>query len=172
MINKQRLYIIGAGGIVLLFLLYKFAFSNTLVLYFENKDLSQKIDKAEFADKDIDALNNKIKNLNDKLSKYTVDSIRNKETIFDVITGFCSKNGIRVREMPSEGVDDHGDYIIETNKIVSEGDFISLTKLVNFIECQSLIGRVSSVKYYSYHDFQKQKDILLLNIYVQNIVVK
>jgi len=157
---------------LLALLLYKLAFSNTINLFFENGELSQQLEKANHADSEMILLENKITSLNSKLSRYTIDSLKNKETIFDIITGFCSKNNIYLREMPSEGVSDYGDYIIETNKVVAEGGFTNLTKLIYFVEHESELGRVSSVKYHSYHDHQKNKDILLLNLYVQNIVIK
>jgi hypothetical protein len=134
--------------------------------------LTSQLEKVSHADSEMTFLENKIESLNSKLSRYTIDSLKNKETIFDIITGFCSKNNIYLREMPSEGVSDYGDYIIETNKVVAEGGFANLTKLIYFVEHESTLGRVSSVKYHSYHDHQKNKDILLLNLYVQNIVIK
>lgn len=172
LLSNQHKYLILAGLIVLCILFYKLAFSNSIDLFFENRKLNVQLEKVEHSDAQMNMLTNQIATINSRLSRYTLDSINNKEDIFDAITGFCIKNNIHLREMPSEGVSDYGDYIIETNKIVAEGGFANLTKLIYFVEHESTSGRVSSVKYHMYHDHQKNRDILLLNMYVQNIVIK
>ena len=172
LLSNQRKYLIIAGLLLLGVLLYKFAVQNSVELFFKNRELTTQLKKVDHADNEMAVLVNKIDALNSKLSRYTIDSLKNKENIFDIITGFCVRNNINLREMPSEGVSDYGDYIIETNKVVAEGNFINLTRLIYFVEHESVLGRVSSVKYHMYHDHQKNRDVLLLNLYVQNIVIK
>jgi hypothetical protein len=154
---------------VILLVVYQFGVSNTVDLYFENKELSNRLNKALTADEEIIKLDNEAHYLKKQLSEYTVDSLKNKEFIFQALAEFCKEAHIQLREFPVENVSDKGDYIIETNKIVAEGQFGDLLKLLYFIEYKGKIGRVSSVSFYTVHDHKKQKDILLINIYIQTL---
>lgn len=77
-----------------------------------------------------------------------------------------------LRDFPEEGITTRGGYLIETNKILAEGDFGDLLRLVNHIEYNSNIGKISSVNFYVYKDHKIQKDILLAGIYIQNLSIK
>jgi len=148
---------------------YQFAISKTIDLYFENKQLTSQLAKVLTADEEIVKLNTEVQYLKKQLSEYTVDSIKNKEFIFHALAQFCKNTHVQLREFPVESVSNKEDYIIETNKIVAEGQYGDLLKLLHFIEFQGKIGRVSSVSFYTVRDHKKQKDILLMNIYIQTL---
>ena len=148
---------------------YQFALSHTIALYFENQELTSRLTKVLTADEEIVKLNTEVRFLKKQLSEYTVDSIKNKEFIFHALAEFCKNTHVQLREFPVESVSNKEDYIIETNKIVAEGQYGDLLKLLHFIEFQGKIGRVSSVSFYTVRDHKKQKDILLMNIYIQTL---
>jgi hypothetical protein len=158
--------------IVVLFVViavYQFGISKTIDLYSENQALSEQLNKALTADEGILKLTKEVHYLKKQLSEYTVDSIKNKEFIFHALAEFCKGTNVQLRELPVENVSNKGDYIIETNKIVAEGQFGDLLKLLHYIEFKGKIGRVSSVTFYTIRDHKKQKDILLMNIYIQTL---
>ena len=146
-----------------------FAISKSIELYHNNGSLEEKLAKALTADKEIIRLENEVSILNQQLSEYTIDSLKNKEFIFEALAEFCKSSNIQLREFPVEGVVNKGNYIIETNKIVAEGQYNDLLKLLHFIEFKQKIGRISSVSFYTLRDHKKGKDILLMNIYIQTI---
>lgn len=154
---------------VTIILVYQFGVSKTINVYFENQDLKQKLDKALTADQEIVKLNKEVVYLKKYLAEYTVDSMKNKEFIFHALAEFCKNTHIQLREFPVESVSNKDDYVIETNKIVAEGQYGDLMKLLHYIEFKGKIGRVSSVSFYTVRDYKKQKDILLINIYIQTL---
>ena len=155
--------------IAVLIAVYQFGISKTVSLYFENQALEENLNKALTADEEILKLNKEVGYLKNQLSEYTVDSIKNKEFIFHALAEFCKNTHVQLREFPVESVSNKNDYIIETNKIVAEGQYEDLLKLLHYIEYKGKIGRVSSVSFYSVRDHKKQKDILLMNIYIQTL---
>lgn len=155
--------------VVTLIAVYQFGISKTINLYNENQELEQRLNKALTADEEILKLNNEVRYLKKQLSEYTIDSVKNKEFIFHALAEFCKSTHVQLREFPVESVANKENYIIETNKIVAEGQYGDLLKLLHFIEFKGKIGRVSSVSFYTLRDHKKQKDILLMNIYIQTL---
>ncbi len=154
---------------VVLIAVYQFGISKTIDLYVENQELEQRLGKALTADEEILKLNREVGFLKKQLLQYTVDSVKNKEFIFHALAEFCKNTHVQLREFPVESVSNKESYIIETNKIVAEGQYADLLKLLHFIEFKGKIGRVSSVSFYTLRDHKKQKDILLMNIYIQTL---
>lgn len=165
-LSKYLIYIIVA---VVLLAVYQFGISKTIDLYIENQELEQRLNKALTADAEIVKLNSEVHYLKNQLQEYTVDSLKNKEFIFQALAEFCKNTHVQLREFPVESVSNKENYIIETNKIVAEGQYGDLLKLLHFIEYKGKIGRVSSVSFYTLRDHKKQKDILLMNIYIQTL---
>ncbi|ABG60433.1 hypothetical protein [Cytophaga hutchinsonii] len=155
--------------VVTLIAVYQFGISKTINLYNENQELEQRLNKALTADEEILKLNSEVRYLKKQLSEYTIDSVKNKEFIFHALAEFCKSTHVQLREFPVESVANKENYIIETNKIVAEGQYGDLLKLLHFIEFKGKIGRVSSVSFYTLRDHKKQKDILLMNIYIQTL---
>jgi hypothetical protein len=149
--------------------IYQFGISKTIELYFDNKVLENQLQKALTADAEIIKLNNEVVRLKKQLSEYTVDSLKNKEFIFHALAEFCKSTHVQLREFPVESVSNKGDYIIETNKIVAEGQYGDLLKLLHYIEFKQKIGRISSVTFQTQHDHKNQKDILLMNVHIQTL---
>jgi len=154
---------------IVLVAVYQFGISRTVDLYFENKGLESQLNKALTADSEIIKLNNEVVQLKKQLSEYTVDSLKNKEFIFHALAEFCKSTHVQLREFPVESVSNKGDYIIETNKIVAEGQYGDLLKLLHYIEFKQKIGRISSVTFQTIHDHKNQRDILLMNIHIQTL---
>lgn len=165
-LNKYLPYIVIA---LTLLVVYEFAISNTIELYLENKAMEVQLQKVETADEEIVRLSKEVDYVKSQLLEYTIDSVKNKEFIFHALAEFCKDTHVQLREFPVENVSNKGDYIIETNKIVAEGQFGDLLKLLHYIEYKGKIGRVSSVGFTTVRDHKKQRDVLLMNIYIQTL---
>lgn len=165
-LSKYSAYLIVIAALIAV---YQFGISKTIDLYIENQELEERLAKALTADEEILRLNGEVRYLKKQLVEYTVDSVKNKEFIFHALAEFCKNTHVQLREFPVESVSKKENYIIETNKIVAEGQYGDLLKLLHFIEFKGKIGRVSSVSFYTLRDHKKQKDILLMNIYIQTL---
>jgi len=158
--------------LLLTLLIYQFAISKTINEYLVSEKLEQQLSKAATSEELIHALEIERNHIQTKLDKFASDSIKNKEYIFHLLAEFCKNKKIRLRDFPEEGVAQRGGYLIETNKIVAEGEYANLLQLINHIEYDSNIGKISSVNFYVYKDHKIQKDILLAGIYIQNLSLK
>lgn len=158
--------------LLLIVLIYQFAISKTIDEYAISKELEQQLNKASTSEESIRALEIEKNTIKTKLDKFSSDSIKNKEYIFHLLAEFCKGKKIRLRDFPEEGIAQKGGYLVETNKIVAEGEYGNLLQLINHIEYDSNIGKISSVNFYVYKDHKIQKDVLLVGIYIQNLSLK
>lgn len=162
-------YSFPIGIVLVVYVIYQFGLSNTLQEYRSYKEAEERLEKAKTASDKIHHLNAEMNSIQEQLSQYTIDSLKNKEYIFNTLAEFCKNTKVKLREFPQEGSYIKGNYVIETNKIVAEGQYKDLLKLLHHIEFKEKIGRISSVSFYTYKDHQKQKNILLMNMYIQTI---
>lgn len=128
--------------------------------------------QAEEAPEQIKKLEEKLKNLNSSFSVYVTDSLSSQDKILELVSAFCQKNNLTLKELPVSGIVEEADFTVETNIIVAEGNFSSLVKLLYELEYNSRIARLSSVNFSSSIDNKRKKTILTLTIYLQNIKVK
>lgn len=169
--KKKNLYLLG-GTLFFLVVMYFYAFKKTFDLYSKNKELKGRIERAENAPENIQVLEKKLHYLNSRLNHYLIDSTKSQERVLEVVSGFCFKNHLTLKEFPQTDVLDQEDYLIETNRIVAEGDFINLIKLVYELEQKNKLGRLSSVKFDTYMDHKRKKQVLSVIIHLQNIKIK
>ncbi|MGN6645731.1 MAG: hypothetical protein ACTHJT_04295 [Cytophaga sp.] len=156
----------------LVVLIYQFAISKTIEEYTLSRELDQQLVKATTSEESIRTLEAEKKVIKIKLNKFSSDSVKNKEYIFHLLAEFCKQKRIRLRDFPEEGITQKGGYLLETNKIVAEGEYANLLQLINHIEYDSNIGKISSVRFYMYKDHKLQKDVLLTEIYIQNLSLR
>lgn len=165
LIEKYKILLLA---IVAVWILWWLAFSKTWDEYSMSVDAKESLLKAETADEQIKILEIQKEKIQSRLIRYAADSLKNKEMILQGISDFCKNTNVILREFPSEGTSLKGDYKIETNKIVAEGSYHNLLKLVHYIEYNTTVGKISSVSFQKIRDHKLQRDILLVNMYIQN----
>jgi hypothetical protein len=169
---RQKNIYLASATVVCMMLIYFLGVGKTIALYSSNKKMEASILNAEEAPKRITMLENKLQQLNSAFSVYVIDSISSQDRILELVSGFCHKNGLTLKEMPPSAVTEEADFTIETNVVIAEGNFIPLVKLLYELEYLSRIARVSSANFNSYEDNKRKKTVLSLTIYLQNIRVK
>lgn len=97
---KNKYLIVGA--IVFLLLAYLLAFSKTVNLYFTNSNLKKKLIIAQEAPEKRRVMEMKSNALKEKLSSYFADSLKNQEHLLEVVSNFCHKNNLLLKEFPNE----------------------------------------------------------------------
>lgn len=169
--RKKNQYLL-IGAILFLFIAWFVAGNKTYSLYSQNKTLSFNIQKGEDAPKTIGQLERKLNFFNSRLATFLSDSSKDENYMLEVVGNFCKKNRIVLKEFPPVSSQDEGDFIILTNKIIAEGNYKDLLRLVYELEQKSQVGRVTSVDFSSCMDNKRKKTVLAVSIYLQNIKLK
>ncbi|WMJ72540.1 hypothetical protein RCC89_05105 [Cytophagaceae bacterium ABcell3] len=165
--KKNQLILIASP--VLFIMLYYFVFSNTVGLVVDNLRLKEEIKEAAGAKGQLGAYKAKLENIDLKLRNYTIDSVKNREYIFHVVGQFCVANNLTLKDFPTLPEEVHDGYKIETNKIIIEGGFLDLLKILYEIEKVTEAGRPASVVFEKKEDRKRKREVLELIIYLQNL---
>lgn len=168
---KLKLRYLYIGVFLFAVIVYKAAISTTINLYSDNSKLSAKIKKAENAPLSIAELRKSLEKLDDKLNHYLIDTTKEQEHTLEVVSEFCNKNRLELKELPKRKVTIEKDFTIITSVLKIEGNFSGSIKLLNELEYLQKLGRLSSVSWKSYIDSKTKKTILCMTIYLQNITV-
>lgn len=168
--TKNKYLIVG--GLVFLLLAYLLAFSKTVNLYFTNSNLKKKLIVAQEAPEKRRLMEAKSNALKEKLSSYFADSLKDQEHLLEVVSNFCQKNSLLLKEFPNEEYHEEKEFVVGTTELKIEGNFVNLLKLVHLLEQKEAVGRVSSSSFDAVFDNKRKKKVLVLTIYLQTLRIK
>ena len=171
MTYKKKKQFLLIGSVLFLLFTYNFVISRTVELYTSNKRLSKEVKDGVSAPEKRKNLQHRLDGFNNSLNKYFADSLKNREYILGVVSEFCNKNHLVLREYPESRLTKEKDFEIETNVVVAEGDFLNLLRLVYELEQKVKIARPASVNFEKKFDHKRRKDVLSVTIYLQNLRV-
>jgi hypothetical protein len=166
--KQKNRYLLIASILFLLFA-YNFVIRKTVDLYFVNQSLHTKITDGLNAPERKRDLENRLDQFNNSLNKYLTDSISKRENILSIVSEFCHKNQLILKEFPEPILHYDKDFEIETNIVIAEGGYINLLKLVYELEQNQSIARPTSVNFEKKFDHKRKKEVLTLTMYLQNI---
>jgi hypothetical protein len=165
---KQKNKLLLAGGIVLLWIVYSFAISNTLALRRDCLVLKQQLDSASGAPSRLATLKLELQQLETVTNSNDTSTILH-ERLLGIVADYCQQNNSVLRDFASPVCYRQQEWLIETHPIVVEGTFVNLLKLVHALE-QEKVGKIISVDFHSKRDNKTQALSLTATIYVQNII--
>jgi hypothetical protein len=168
---KKKTIYFTAGAAIVLILIYFSLISGNISKYKQRNQLETKLKQAQNAPENIKKLEKELGKLNTHFEYYLSDSVRNHEYILEVVSNFCQKNNVILKNLPMVISTQEKDFKVESSIIVAEGNFINLLKLLHELERVNKIGRVSSVDFKSYVDTKTKRTQLSLTIYLQNIIL-
>jgi hypothetical protein len=116
----------------------------------------------------VNQLNAELANIENKIGNINLDSSNVQQTILGLVTNYCQKNNVVLREFPSSITQQENDITIETNYFSVEGDFLRLLQLVNSLEQHSEIGKITSTHFKSKKNIKTKSVELTMTVYVQN----
>jgi hypothetical protein len=166
---KRKNQLLWIGTIVFLLFVYNTVLSKTIDLYVNHGKLSQNVKDGTIAPEKKKNLQAQMEFFNNSLNKYFSDSLKNREYILGLVSEFCNKHSLLLKEFPETTIDFEKDFEIETNVLVAEGNFIDLLKLVYYLEQEAKVARPASVNFEKKFDFRRKKDVLTVSIFLQNI---
>lgn len=164
--NKYLLF----GGLASLILIYLLAVKNTLSLYQENKKLETFVGAHKSNELKVQDIKQRTELINAQVKKYFVDSVTHDENLMKAVSDLCHNEGVLLKEMPIIEKNKQGNYYIYTNRVVLEGTYHKLLKVLHQLENKQNVGRIASVQYKTYTDHKKKKEVLMLLLYIQTII--
>lgn len=158
--------------LLMLLIAYFAAIRNTVNSYQRNQELRANFEKGKNAPPKINRLEKKLNKINSMLDKYLLDSLNNQEYVMGIISDFCKDHHLTLQKFEDARVHEQEDMLVYTNKLIAEGNFINLVKLVYFLEMENRAGRVTSVNFHISEDMRTRKELLYCNIYLQSLKMK
>lgn len=166
--RQKNKYLLFASVFFLIFA-YNFVIDKTVALYQANDALHKKINAGMNAPERKKILEAKLDGFNHTLNKYFTDSLKNREYILGIVSEFCNKNNLTLKEFPEPVLFQEKDFEIETNIVIAEGGYLNLLKLVYELEQNKSVARPASVNFEKKFDYKRKRDVLTLTMYLQNI---
>lgn len=168
---KQKNTYLLVATVVLVVIAYKMAIQPTIKLYQDNTRMEMKIKRAENAPQGIAELRKSLDGLNEKLNHYLIDTTKEHQHTLEIVSEFCSKKKMIVKELPKRTVTVDKDFTVITSVLTIEGNYADLLSLLHELEYVQRIGRVSSVSWQSHIDNKSKRKVLSMIVYLQNITV-
>ncbi len=165
---KQKNKLLLLGGLVLLWTVYSFAISNTIVAHSECVVLQQQLDSASGAPARLVQLKKEFNEL-ETITNSSDTSATLHERLLGIVTNYCQDNDLVLRDFASPVCYRQQEWLVETHPILVEGAYVNLLKLVHKLE-QEKTGKIVSVDFHSKRDNKTQQLSLTATIYVQNII--
>lgn len=166
--RKRNRFLLPAIPVVAIILWFG-VLSRTFDLYSENLNMKKVMARADEAPQRLAKVSASLQTLNARFEAYSLDSLKDREYLLQVVSNFCRKNNIILKEFPQKATEVNKDYGLETNLVVAEGEFKDLLRLLYELEQKSKIGRPTSVRFEKTFDHKRRKAVLTLTIYLQNI---
>jgi len=166
---KQKNKYLIIVSLVFMLLIYVFALKNTFKLISDNSRLYEQLELIANAPEKMRTLQVKLNELDKQLGPFMYSDSLQQEYILELVSQFCAKNKLTLKEFPGSLIESKGDYDIETNVMKVSGRFQDLIKLVYNLEQELRIGKIASVDFETLKNRRTKRTYLLSTIYLQSI---
>lgn len=160
------------GGFVFLMIVYNVSISDTVELSSENNSIELQITNSHDAPEQIKEMKQRIGMMEQLIGTKVEGNIDMHQLLLDMVTQYCQKNQLILKEFPLPFETEKNGYLTKTAKVVVEGDFIALLKLVYHIEQKYKVGKIASVDFKAEKELKTRKRKLQTTLYIQHIKSK
>ena len=167
---KHRFYLLIIGFVFFLIISWKLALKNIFVLNNECKTINEQLLAAENAPEQILKYQKQLQIIESRIGKNITLNKNINQLLLEKVSRYCKKNNIRFYELPQAHTIQDDIFIIETNKVVLEGSYTKLLKLLYQLETEKCYGKIISANFESEIDLRTNRIQLYLTIYLQNII--
>lgn len=164
--KKNKLLLIGV--VLLIIVLYNFAFKKTILAYSDCKNAENQIAIAANAPMMVAQLKKQLLRIEETIGTNETNN-KSEQALLELVTNYCQSNSAVLNEFPKSTFANQGDLIIETNRFVIQGNFSTLIKLVYLLEQKEKMGQLASVHYQLKKDIITKKNALFVTIYLQKV---
>ncbi len=167
--NFQKKIVIPIGFVLAMFLIYNLAIKKTLAAKNEYKVLLQEKKKLDNANNEIEYLNKKKAHLDIFLKKHKI-SINSsfQQILLQKITQFSNKDKIEIIAFNKPHLFNYNSTTLETYSFEVKGGFVSLLRLVNYID-KSNLGELISVNFEKKKNYRTRREYLKAMVYLKRI---
>ena len=166
---KKKLLFALIGSGLFAICLYKISIADTIALSSENSMFEEQIESSQDAPEQIQHLRAKLRRVESLVGEDQMMSGDMHQVLLDMVTDRCKQKGIILKEFPQTMVSENNGYQTKTARVVVEGDFIELLKLVHYLETNYRIGKIVSVSFETYKEKRTRRRKLMVSIYIQNV---
>ena len=149
--------------------LYQIALVDTIDLMSENSQFEADISKNKDAPLQIKTLKLKAEKIKQLIGNNDYDGLDMHQELLISITEYIQTHGIVLKDFPQPYVSTDKGYLTKTAKVTVEGDFISVLKLIYFLEHNYHVGKVVAVDFKATKQLRTRKRKLNTTIYLQNV---
>lgn len=142
----KKEYILIAGAVLLLLVSYELAFKKTIEAWQIHRRLSAQLTQGTDLSVQPAYLERKDKNLDKIISGYQIDTVSFRSTIISTISLLAEREGVKLSALPVQDPLFRSDQFI-IQKLGFEGDFFSLTKVLNRLRLTKGVGMIRSFAY-------------------------
>jgi len=167
---KQKLKGLGIFAVIMIFICFRLAFSATLNEYKLYKTQKENLTFQNSSPLNAKTISTKDKYISLTLDNYLLDTLDNTKNLLGIVSAYCDKNKIALKEYKPVGKKDYDSLHILTRLVTVEGAFIDCLRLNYQLETQNNCGRIGSVLYKSYINPKDKSTYLNCSIYLQNII--
>jgi hypothetical protein len=169
---KNKLIALLAGCVLFLLICYLWGFRKTIDLYREYRQVNTLMGQAENLPEEELRSEQRLLEINERLSKYLADTLKAKERLLDIANGWCQKYQVRLYQLPASSMEEKDQVTMMTSTMELEGNYAGLLQFLHRMEREEEAGRISSAAFYSRTEPQTRKRKLRLKLYIQTIILK
>lgn len=166
--KKKVLYLL-AGFVVLLILSYALSIRRTIALGEICNRLEQQKESLQNAPAKIRKINQELANINAIIGKDMHVDMDVQSAILEKTGQFCQKQKLTFKRFPKTHYYNEKDYLVMTNKLVMEGEFIKILKLIYLFEQEFQLGKIISVQFEKERDRKTKRMRLYGSLLIQNV---
>lgn len=169
---NQKLKLLAAAAILLLYISFQYAIKKTWSVYKEYQENYSNAQQSDSYINLIPAVKQQEKKMADMIRNNTSDTINTPKETLAFITAFCKQNRLKLIEYQPAQLAENSSFNIATRQVSVEGSYSNLLKLLYQIENSQLYGRLCSASFKSVEDPQTQNITLTCTFYLQNLIQK
>jgi hypothetical protein len=143
-LNIKNGYGLAAATLLLLLVSYQLAFKKTILAWQQHQEMSSRLEQTTDLSYQPGYMERKERNLQAALGRYRVDTVAFRNLIINQIALIAEKENVRLKEVPDQDPFYHTDKLI-IQKLVFEGDYFSLVRLLNSLQSAAGVGVVRSL---------------------------
>ncbi len=166
--KKKVLYLI-AGFVLLLILSYSLSIRRTVTLSKICNKLEEQKESLQNAPSKIREIGQELNNINTLIGKDMHINMDVQSAILEKTGHFCQQHQLTLNNFPKTHYYKDKDYLIMTNKLVVEGEFIKILKLIYLFEQKFQLGKIISIQFDKERDRKTKRMKLYGSLFIQNV---
>lgn len=165
--NKNKLYWVAGGIVLIIWASYQFSISRTITLWKENRKLEQQQEQISEIPKQLPDLVARVDKLNNILGNGGQEDFSN--LVLEEINRLCRYYNIKLKEIPEKHLFAGNNLSIETLQINLQGNYSDQLSLLSDLEKSNLKARIRSVRFETVINQQTGERSLQSEIFLQSI---